>query len=413
MPTHPKNATALFFFPCAWSGTLAQKAVLQGFGVGDATATAAAATMTHLLRDATSKVGKIWFTWAQGSDLDNNAKQWRLVADILNDFAICVELMAPAFPLYFVALVCLASTCKAIVGVAGGATRYALTQHQARQNNIADVSAKDGSQETLVELSALLCSYFVVPLVGDSAAWTWVVFSLFTALHVYSNYNAVCSLKLDQFNRKRAAIAIRAYVLEGEVPSPADVACKEAIFSSSTDGVDLELGCSLRSAIDPALLNAQIQRGAAASLVFLKPSAPGWFAPAGARLHVQVVFHASAAPRDELRVWMQCCLVEWVHSLDVVNATLLQLKQALAAYVDASAAILQGSGAGAGAGTGTGTTADGLPLCTFADAVLVARSFTHKTGETKPQEGHLVFLISSTHLPDVTEGPTWGVTAGA
>ena len=35
---------------------------------------------------------------------------------------------------------------KAVVGVAGGATRAALTQHQARRNNMADVSAKDGSQ---------------------------------------------------------------------------------------------------------------------------------------------------------------------------------------------------------------------------------------------------------------------------
>ena len=32
------------------------------------------------------------------------------------------------------------------MGVAGGATRAALTQHQARCNNMADVSAKDGSQ---------------------------------------------------------------------------------------------------------------------------------------------------------------------------------------------------------------------------------------------------------------------------
>lgn len=35
---------------------------------------------------------------------------------------------------------------QSIVGVAGGATRAALTQHQARRNNMADVSAKDGSQ---------------------------------------------------------------------------------------------------------------------------------------------------------------------------------------------------------------------------------------------------------------------------
>ena len=35
---------------------------------------------------------------------------------------------------------------QSIVGVAGGATRAALTQHQALRDNMADVSAKDGSQ---------------------------------------------------------------------------------------------------------------------------------------------------------------------------------------------------------------------------------------------------------------------------
>jgi hypothetical protein len=35
---------------------------------------------------------------------------------------------------------------QCIVSVAGGATRAALTVHQARRNNVADVSAKDSSQ---------------------------------------------------------------------------------------------------------------------------------------------------------------------------------------------------------------------------------------------------------------------------
>lgn len=35
---------------------------------------------------------------------------------------------------------------QSIVGVAGGATRAALTVHQARRDNMADISAKDGSQ---------------------------------------------------------------------------------------------------------------------------------------------------------------------------------------------------------------------------------------------------------------------------
>ena len=32
------------------------------------------------------------------------------------------------------------------MGVAGGATRTAMIQHQARRDNMADVAAKDGSQ---------------------------------------------------------------------------------------------------------------------------------------------------------------------------------------------------------------------------------------------------------------------------
>lgn len=41
---------------------------------------------------------------------------------------------------------CLLFSLQSIVGVAGGATRAALTVHQARRNNMADISAKDGSQ---------------------------------------------------------------------------------------------------------------------------------------------------------------------------------------------------------------------------------------------------------------------------
>ena len=41
--------------------------------------------------------------------------------------------------------------------MAGGATRAALTQHQARRDNMADVSAKDGSQVSC-ELRNQMCT---------------------------------------------------------------------------------------------------------------------------------------------------------------------------------------------------------------------------------------------------------------
>lgn len=88
-----------------------------------------------------------------------------------------MEILAPYFPPFFTLIVCTAGVFKvgprlqltqsapcwlgtfktqatnqnwsfvqSIVGVAGGATRAALTVHQARRDNMADVSAKDGSQ---------------------------------------------------------------------------------------------------------------------------------------------------------------------------------------------------------------------------------------------------------------------------
>jgi hypothetical protein len=135
--------------------------------VGDATASVTAAATTHLLKDGMGQVGSILFASWQGSDLDNDAKQFRLLADVLNDVAMLLDLLSPLWPGAFVAIACLASLLRAVVGVAGGATRAALRQHQARSDNMGDVSAKDGSQETLVNFFALLVNLWLIPLVND------------------------------------------------------------------------------------------------------------------------------------------------------------------------------------------------------------------------------------------------------
>ena len=70
-------------------------------------------------------------------------------------------------------VLCSASIARALVGVAGGATRTAITQHQARADNISDVAAKDGSQETLVNLAALLVNLTILPLVSDDQNLIW------------------------------------------------------------------------------------------------------------------------------------------------------------------------------------------------------------------------------------------------
>ena len=89
-----------------------------------------------------------------------------MFADILNDCVMCVELLAPGLPRALVMpTLCGAGLGRSLVGVAGGATKAAVAQHQARRNNMADLAAKDGSQETLVNLVALCVNLALLPLV--------------------------------------------------------------------------------------------------------------------------------------------------------------------------------------------------------------------------------------------------------
>lgn len=91
----------------------------------------------------------------------------KCLADALNDLATFIELITPLFPTSIILLMfCCSSIARAIVGVAGGGTRVAIIQHQSRSNNSADVSAKDGSQETLVNLISLFVSLALLPAVS-------------------------------------------------------------------------------------------------------------------------------------------------------------------------------------------------------------------------------------------------------
>ena len=70
-----------------------------------------------------------------------------MFADIMNDCVMCVELCAPILPRPLVLpTLCATGLGRSLVGVAGGATKAAVAQHQALRNNMAELSAKDGSQ---------------------------------------------------------------------------------------------------------------------------------------------------------------------------------------------------------------------------------------------------------------------------
>lgn len=247
-------------FASSLSGTLATQASLRGVGVGNQEATVAAATVTWLLRDGTGMLGRILFAWQKGSKLDSEAKTWRLFADVLNDIAMFMEILAPHFPACFTLIVCTAGIFKSLVGVAGGATRAALTVHQARRDNMADISAKDGSQETLVNLAGLLVSLMLIPLVTDNPTLTLGLFFLFTLLHLFANYKAVRSVVMETLNEARLSIVLQQYLRDGRILSPLEANRREPVFFEFRKTVPIKLGVRLQEVVQsPEELNLALK----------------------------------------------------------------------------------------------------------------------------------------------------------
>ncbi|KAJ9444650.1 RUS1 family protein-like protein [Diplonema papillatum] len=222
------------------TGTLATKAVFVGVGVGEATASSTAATVTWLAKDGLGMVGRIAFASQQSSALDSDAKRWRLAADVANDVAIFLRI-ASGFcdRSLFLPLLCAASLATSICGVCAGATRAALTQHFSIRHNMADVSAKDGNQETAVSLLGILLGTAVAVL-PDSGVLTAVLFVLFTGLHLYCNYRGVRSVVLPDVNRQRLEMCLRRAEADGgRFPDPRWVNANEGILFYATARVKL------------------------------------------------------------------------------------------------------------------------------------------------------------------------------
>ncbi|GFZ10904.1 root UVB sensitive protein [Actinidia rufa] len=248
---------------------LSTQALLSAIGVGEKSATVIGATFQWFLRDLTGMLGGILFTFYQGSNLDSNAKMWRLIADLMNDLGMLMDLVSPLFPSAFVFIVCLGSLSRSfngltrgmevidtgaplsvpvgvatlgrifnvlgelvdnLAGVASGATRAALTQHFALQNNAADISAKEGSQETAATMIGMALGMLLAHITMGHPLAIWLSFLSLTVFHMYANYKAVRCLSLNTLNCERSSILLQHFVKTGQVLSPEQVSAMEHVL---------------------------------------------------------------------------------------------------------------------------------------------------------------------------------------
>lgn len=221
-------------FASSIAGLLSSRAVLQSLDVisssssGDngsiaatSTSAATAATLLSVLQTTLSNMTSILFASHAAPRISSEVKYYRFLADVVNDAAFVLDLLAPALasssrlpsalsllPLSPRALVlCTSSMLRAICGVAGGSSKAVLSTHFARNNpeSVGDLNAKDGSQETVVGLLGMWVGGIVVSRVESTVAtWCWMIALL--CMHLWANYQAVLSVRLKSLNRERASM---------------------------------------------------------------------------------------------------------------------------------------------------------------------------------------------------------------
>ncbi|KAF4252498.1 hypothetical protein CNMCM8689_002049 [Aspergillus fumigatus] len=203
--TSPQDSLQAFCSSIA--GLLSSRAVLQGVGVGNANASPTSALLLHILQDSSGRIATILFAHRVGTALEPECKMYRLAADVFNDLAMVLDCLSPMIPAGVgrVGVLSAAGVLRALCGVAGGSSKASLSAHFARGGNLAEVNAKDSSQETIISLLGMLVGSFIASHVTSFAAtWTSLVFLL--TVHLAMNYAAVRSVQMTSLNRQRANI---------------------------------------------------------------------------------------------------------------------------------------------------------------------------------------------------------------
>ena len=223
---------------------LCYRGIFTGAGVGDAAATPLAAALSWVLKDGVSICGTLIFAYFYAESFECNIKEWRLLADVLNNIGLTLDLVTGwVGPRFFFFLASLSALAKALCGLVAGATKARIAEHFARNGHLADVVSKEGTQETAVSLVGLLLGMAVsqfLPLETNSTS-ALILFVFLTAVHQWANWKLVKVLVLDTLSNQKL------YILADELhrtgrnsdgpTSPYAMTAKETLWRSIYLGI--------------------------------------------------------------------------------------------------------------------------------------------------------------------------------
>lgn len=110
--------------------------------MGDSSASPTAALLLSVLQESMGRIATILFAHRLGTALEPECKMYRLAADVLNDTAMILDCLSPAFPKPFrVLLLSFSSVLRSLCGVCAGSAKASLSAHFAKKGNLGELNA--------------------------------------------------------------------------------------------------------------------------------------------------------------------------------------------------------------------------------------------------------------------------------
>jgi hypothetical protein len=188
-----------------------------------------------VIKDGIGQLGGVLFASYLGTfrGFDSDPKRWRMVSSFSMDAATALEILTPMlvapamFPGSFLLVAGIANVGKNVSYLSASASRAAIHASLCASSNLADVTAKSGSQSILASMAGTAVGVGLSPLIGADPPKIFASFLVLSAFQQTCNYLSLTSLQLRTLNPQRAGLLVEGFLERGETPSRGEVAAGE------------------------------------------------------------------------------------------------------------------------------------------------------------------------------------------
>ncbi|KAK4529626.1 hypothetical protein CCYA_CCYA02G0483 [Cyanidiococcus yangmingshanensis] len=237
----PEDVTADYYEFAKWRlfqrlmsstvGVFGTQALLIALGIKSGNKISQAATISWVLKDGLSRVGKMLWASQLGRDMDADPKRFRFFSALLYSLGNGLEIATRIVPQSFLLVATLANTAKLCSMLTASATRNAMYRSFADRNeNIADITAKGEAQITIADLGGMALGIQLSKIIGTSRPKVVATYLILSAVDLFAIWKELRVIEFRTLNLQRTSLVIEHYLKTGLVPNPKQVSAEERVI---------------------------------------------------------------------------------------------------------------------------------------------------------------------------------------